>query len=162
MRAGIVGLMLLLSTASACRGDSTLTCPGTLFINIASSSGDAPFVGVVLDLNLDGRKVTCDPKWSYTTTDMHFLCAGGTILMEYGTHSTCSEIDAGAVICTDDKGMQLILAIASAPATVDLKLTQSGQLVGQTTLQPSYDETRPNGPNTEPVCRAGTVTWMLD
>jgi hypothetical protein len=41
-----------------------------------------------------------------------------------------------------------------APLTVEVVVRRDGATVGQASVRPDYRESRPNGPNCEPVCRS--------
>jgi hypothetical protein len=59
--------------------------------------------------------------------------------------------------CGSDSGAPSIDGLAFydvGPSVVDLTVTLDGYVIGHVRAEPTYTETRPNGPDCEPVCRS--------
>jgi hypothetical protein len=54
-----------------------------------------------------------------------------------------------------------LLTITGSPTTIQVTQTVDGATWLDQTVSPTYMETRPNGPNCEPVCSQASADWTL-
>jgi hypothetical protein len=49
----------------------------------------------------------------------------------------------------------------AAPAKVDVIVSKDGRRIGGATFEPTYQTSKPNGPNCEPTCRTAPRTSLM-
>jgi hypothetical protein len=73
---------------------------------------------------------------------------------------TCSSVTSSwglmlsGCAAGDPQSIDGVAFHGQAPLTVDLVVRRDGAVVGQASVRPDYQESRPNGPQCDPVCRS--------
>jgi len=82
-----------------------------------------------------------------------------------GQDRSCEEQVNGNVtglVCTPIADHYTLgMEVSGTPKQLRFKLERDGATLVDETVEPSYQETRPNGPGCAPVCRQATVPLVL-
>ena len=126
-------------------------CDDHLLIHLRAADGHPP-VEVEIELNIDGRIVTCKPDPA--GAEANALQCGEGVIVLYQELQHCE-----GTICRGTESFEQTIEILSTPRRVLLKVSQSGRLLGKKTFVSRYKRYRPNGAGCNPICRQSEKTW---
>lgn len=96
------------------------------------------------EITADGAQVTCTGALPLQGCD-----AGPTLRCDVDERVVIGE--SGCALAADQQGFADI-HFNGEPAEVSVTLRRDGEVIGEYAGSPSYTESRPNGPECEPVC----------
>jgi hypothetical protein len=109
-----------------------------MLVTLVSSSGIWAEGGYRLSVTLDGQQQTCD-----FSVPAHLPSGIGVTSLDCGG----SDFEAGL----GEYGVSL--QFSTKPKTLGLELARDGTVLLNDRREPTYEESRPNGPYCEPVCK---------
>lgn len=129
---------------------TTIGCADTLGVRVAAAHGALPPGTYDVTVELDGAraKVEC-------------------FVESPPVNSSCSAIENAAVFLSTQAivgvsgDLQLDLAVLATPSSVVVTVERDGSAVASQTLAPTYQTSRPNGPDCGPICRQGGIIVEL-
>ncbi len=130
---------------------TTLGCQNGLHLTWAQGPWKPGLYTV--EVALDGATVTCTGRLPLPACDagLGFRCGpGASILLG----------ESGCALPPEQHGLASI-DIAEMPAHARITVRRDGLVIGTQEIEPRYRETRPNGPDCEPVCRQASDTLPL-
>lgn len=153
-RASLPALLLALASCSQAGPDGACTeigCQNGL--HLTWDQGPWKPGPYTIEVTLDGTKVTCEGKLPLPACDAGpgFKCTPGASL-RLG--------ESGCALPPEQHGLGGI-DIDTMPAQVRIVVRRDGVEVGAQEITPKYQESRPNGPQCEPVCRQASATLTL-
>lgn len=134
--------ILVAYSGVACMGCACtmVGCSDHATIVVHYADGTTPPFAV--DLDIDGRKVTCPPP----PNDGREVCDDQSVRV---THYD------------DNDNMEFYIKIAGAPNRIHVILKQDDVVVGQRSFEPHYITVEPNGEWCGPECQEWSGTWEL-
>ena len=115
------------------------------------------------------------PSWPQASYDVQVVTDGATrtctvaLPFSCDTRPSCVPAEGAWVLglsgCMLGPGQESLSGVIlnDAPGSIDVQVRRDGKVVGQAHAEPTYRESRPNGPDCEPVCRtAPSITLPLD
>lgn len=152
--------LLLVGATAACERSQACTligCQDQASINIRKVNGLAP--EATLSLELDGRLVECPAPaaGSSATCD-------ADVTVEARERVSCTEEardGARVLTCVPTGAFEEVVTIRGTPAAVRVTARSADGFVAERTFQPTYQTSRPNGPDCEPACRQWSEIWTL-
>jgi len=162
-RASLPTLLLALALASCSQAGSESRSPGAAQacteigclngLHLTWAQGSWKPGAYTIEVTLDGTKVTCEGQLPLPA------CASGA-----GFHCSPGALvrlgESGCALPPEQHGLAGI-DIETMPAHVRVAVRRGGDEVGAQELTPQYRESRPNGPDCEPVCRQASGTLNL-
>lgn len=106
-----------------------------------------------VEVTLDGTKVTCEGRLPLAACD-----SGPTFKCSPGASVRVGE--SGCALPAAQHGLSGI-DIESSPAQVKIAVRRDGVEVSAQDLTPTYTDSRPNGPQCEPVCHQASAALVL-
>ena len=130
---------------------------GVYRLEIELKAGKVGFAkgNYVIDVEADGKKGKCETKLPLPAclkdgavkAGLNFRCSGDLGLnME---QAPCAEPKVGPSIGS--------LKIDGSPKDVKITVTNNKKPYGEVSVAPKYKESRPNGPECEPLCKQGNT-----
>jgi hypothetical protein len=111
-----------------------------------------------IEAEADGKKGQCETKLPLPAclkegvkAGLNTRCSGDLPLTL--EQPPCAEKDAPPTLG--------VLKIGDAPKGVKVKVINNKKPYGEQTISPKYKESRPNGPECDPVCKQGTEEMCL-
>jgi hypothetical protein len=136
-------------------------CGEGVGVNVRPVGGTWPAGAYRLELGLDDVAGTCDftvpedlPAMRGSATSL--TCLDGATLLLQQIFDCRSISEGGAVSQTCEPvadQYELTLSAFGTPTTLTLVLTRDGEELVSENRELTYTESRPNGPDCEPVCR---------
>ena len=145
-------------------------CQDQLTVTVTPAGGVFPSGVHVVTASLPGpvaTTLTCEFSYDAapgSTTAPVAKCTPGLRLFIFQKQNctTVQRGDAVGRVCEPVAGQyQEQIAVDGTPSHVRLTQTVNGSTILDEALSPTYVETRPNGPNCEPVCRQATKSIEL-
>jgi len=143
-------------------------CADGVTVNLRPSQGVLPSGSYAFDLAAGARTHACsfvvpdDLPELGTLTDVD--CAP-PLAVQIGPEAMCSEQRRGNSIdeaCRPVPEHFVLQAhVEGTPPTLELRLTRDEAVLLEQVLTPSYETTRPNGPDCGPVCQEATLDVTL-
>jgi len=151
-----IGIVLLAGAAAAggCGGKvcKLVACSDTFTASVRSADGSFPSGMYRLELMVDGTTRTC--TFAYPAA-MQPLCSG--FFVAFLSETTCTETR-----CDTIPGRYVeTITVAGTPGQVHAWQYVDDTPILDAAAAPSYEETRPNGPECEPLCRQASAAWTL-
>lgn len=150
-------------------------CMDSLFVELKSPNAAWAQGSYQLALTMDGKDITCgfalpkdlpqaghvgeivctqrsdaDKDFVRLMINQEMVCTEQ--VTEQAVSSTCEPVP---------ERYALQLHIPETPKTLSLSLTRDGQALLSRTYEPAYQESRPNGPQCEPLCRQARIEESL-
>lgn len=112
-----------------------------------------PAGAYTFDFTVDGAPVRCSGALPLGPCD-----AGPSLTCDVAERVVIGE--SGCALPAAEQGFSDV-RVPGAPAEVAVTITHEGAPLHQSTLKPTYVESRPNGPGCDPVCRSATAELAL-
>jgi hypothetical protein len=154
----VIALAVLVAVLDAAGGSSPvgrrctkMGCEDQVTVRLRSSDGP-PRRGVVIELQLDGKTVSCtvDDQRSEARP-----CDDQTVTI---THQEIQQCRAAG--CRGTGRFEELIEIVATPRRLRVRVEQGEQLLGETSFLAHYTHVRPNGSGCSPVCRQATRIWQ--
>jgi hypothetical protein len=102
-------------------------------------------------LSIDGKAVQCEARLPLPACGIPAVqCNGRGVYVE----------ESGCALPPESHGFGKIM-VQSYPSQVQIQISHNGLVLGSSSLRPHYQESRPNGPRCEPVCRQASHVMEL-
>lgn len=128
-----------------------MDCADQLTIRLRSSDGQPPR-DVEIEIDIDGKTVTCKPNPSAGQTNP-FQCEQNVIV----THQEIQRCRGAD--CRGTGSFEQSIEIPSTPRRVRVRVKHGERVLGAKTFVSQYARVHPNGPGCAPVCRQAKRTW---
>jgi hypothetical protein len=125
-------VLLIAVSATACEKKACTLVGCNDQASIAIRRGDDGALPLVVEVDIDGRKVTCTPQQ---------------------TESTCGS----DVRIAPSGRLEEVVTVTGTPSRVNVVLSSGAQR----SFDLSYSASRPNGPGCDPICRQASASWDL-
>jgi hypothetical protein len=93
------------------------------------------------------------------------VCTGNAVSVSVSPRSACTETvtdNARSLSCVPIPGQyEEVLTIDGTPSSVRILQRTSASTIIDRELAPTYKDTRPNGPDCDPLCHQATAEWEL-
>jgi hypothetical protein len=137
---------------------------------LRAAAGHWPAGGYRVELDFEAEQVSCtfnvpaalpaNPGAAGTIT------CGPSVFANFVARTVCTEMrtrDAVSQSCTPLPGeWTLELNHPGTPATIKVRVTRDDQEVASLDRSVQYEESRPNGPDCEPLCRQSQIALLVN
>lgn len=140
-----------------------MDCSNQLAVSVRTHDGRPPKEGVQIDLDVDGKIVSCRPTWKGEGEGGVHEC-GGEVALTHQEIRDCKTTSSPHGTTSECKGtgkFEHLLEIRSNPKRVKVTVKQGDRSLGERVVEPTYQEVTPNGPGCQPVCKQAQETWEL-
>ena len=164
----LLGSLALSTSCTATKGCTDIGCIDQFSAVIEAPSVSLPAGAHRLDVSADGTTLSCTFALPVEPLPSGGLpapaCAPGLMLV-VGPAVTCTTFEDSA-----SKGrrcdpvpdrVQERLTVAGTPTNVTVTQWAGDTTIFQQTATPTYQVSRPNGPECEPACRQASTTWSI-
>ena len=164
----LLGCVVLSSSCTSTKGCTEIGCIDQFSATIEAASASLPPGAHRMDVTADGTTLSCT-----FSVPVEPLPAGGLpapacspgLMLFVGPAVTCTTVQSGTAQgqrCDPiPDRVQERLSVAGTPTTITVTQWAGATMIFQQTATPTYQLSRPNGPECEPICRQATAAWSI-
>ena len=163
-----VGIFLLGGAVVGMSGCSSKTCATRgcqdgFTASVRSTDGSFPSGTHRIEVLVDVASLSCTFTFPLATTVLPTCPTGLTVSVGPAENCTETVTDTGCSYRCDPIPGQFVetIGLSGTPGQVHAWQYVDDVAILDAAAAPSYDESRPNGPECEPVCRQASASWTL-